>query len=61
VQICIDPKTVELSAALHGILHATQIAAEKFPNVSIKAINVGSNFIRVETTDSNHITVPGNC
>jgi hypothetical protein len=52
VQIRIDPKTTELSSAFHGILNATKIAIDKFPNASIKTINVASDFIRVEIVDN---------
>jgi hypothetical protein len=53
VQIQIDPKTTELSAALHSILNATKIATDKFPNASIKTIDVENDFVRVEIADRN--------
>jgi hypothetical protein len=60
VQIYIDPKTVELSAALHGILNATRITADRFPNARIKSIDVGNDCVRVETTGNESIAIPGN-
>lgn len=58
VQIYIDPKTVELSAALHSILNATMVAANRFPNTNIKSIDIGSDYVRVETTGNESITMP---
>jgi hypothetical protein len=59
VQIQIDPKTTELSAAFHGILNATKVAADKFPNANIKAINVGNDFVKVEIVGNNPLTISG--